>query len=254
MLLLNFQHACKLIWDMRHVEFSKELDQLYHNLFSRYMSRVKFQLLADKCLLRKAKAGSVIRQEGDLVTDLIFVVEGVVEVQRNGVIINLLAENEILQSVEWVKSNLNPDDCRLMVSYVAATDVTYVKIVRETLIDITQEKGLKAAVLTILQIKVAELWLHSIERKVKTVGHHKGVECSSLLSSTSRSSLKIPTPQMRSGSKLMACRSSRKNSPSESYSISIEEKGCGSENKYVQLVTLRTMDFTMSENNSSRHH
>jgi len=167
MALLNFRHAVILIYDKRYIEFSVELEQIYVQLFSPYMTRVEFQDLADVAVIRQSKAKVVMKEEGDLVTSLCIIVSGQVEVRRNGKQINVLNENAILEAPDWVRTNLNPEGSRFTVSFATVTNVRYVKFTRELLANVLNNNiEIRYAVLAVLGIKVSDLWLQSIDRKI----------------------------------------------------------------------------------------
>jgi len=173
MLMINGKQAAILIYGQRLIKFSTELEQVYSNLFQQYMTRAQFSNLAYISLLRREDAGSIILKEDDLVTSLIIIIKGVVEVRRKGKVINVIYPDEFLESVPWVQSDLDPDNIRLKVSYRAATDIVYIKFTREMLTETCKDEPLHSAILAVLRIKVAELWLRRVERKVKMSGYYR---------------------------------------------------------------------------------
>jgi len=167
MALLNIRHAVVLVYKKRYIEFAEEMEQIYTTLFSQYMTRVQFKELSDISLIRSEKARVAMKKEGDLVTSLCILVKGQVEVRRGGRLLNVLCKNEILEAPEWVKTNLNPEGTRFTLSFVTATDVIYVKFTRELLAGILEkDPTIRSAFLAVLGIRVSELWLRSLDRKV----------------------------------------------------------------------------------------
>jgi hypothetical protein len=96
--LLNIQHAVVLVYRMRYIEFSEELEQIYTKLFSLYMTRVQFGKLSKIAVIRHSKANVIMKEEGDFVTSLCIIVKGHVDVKRKGRRINVLFKNEILEA------------------------------------------------------------------------------------------------------------------------------------------------------------
>jgi len=168
MALLNIRHAIVLVYRKRYIEFPEELEQIYTALFSQYMNRVQFKALADVSLIRQCKSNVTMKAEGDLVTSLCILVKGQVEVKRKERVLNVLHKNEILEAPEWVRSNLNPEGMRFNVSFITTTDVVYIKFTRELLAGILKhDPAIRSAVLAVLGIRVSELWLRSLDRKVE---------------------------------------------------------------------------------------
>lgn len=167
MALLNIRHAVVLVYKKRYIEFTEEMEQIYRTLFAQYMTRVQFKELSDISLIRSEKARVTMKKEGDLVTSLCILVKGQVEVRRGGRLLNVLSKNEILEAPEWVKTNLNPEGTRFTLSFVTATDVVYVKFTRELLAGILEkDPTIRSAFLAVLGIRVSELWLRSLDRKI----------------------------------------------------------------------------------------
>merc|ERR1711879_338959 len=165
MILLNLSHAIMLIYEKRHIDFEPEFEQIYCNLFATYMSRPLFKRLVKIALVREEKCGTVMKRDGDLVTSLCIIIRGTVLVKRGGKVVNTLTSNEFIEAPEWVRSNLNPEDTRLNLTFVTQGSVTYVKWSRETLVTVIQKyPEIKHAVLAVLGIKTAELWLRSVRR------------------------------------------------------------------------------------------
>jgi len=168
MALLNLRHAAELVYRKRYIEFPEEQEQIYMELFSQYMTRVQFKALADISVIRQDKARVTMKEEGDLVTSLCILVKGQVEVRRKEKILNVLFKNEILEAPEWVRSNLDPEGSRLTVSFTTTTDVVYIKYTRELLVGLLKNNSaIRSAVLAVLGIRVSELWLRGLDRKVE---------------------------------------------------------------------------------------
>jgi len=167
MALLNIRHAVVLVYKKRYIEFADEMEQIYIALFARYMTRVQFKELANIAFIRSDQAKVTMKEEGDLVTSLCIIVKGQVEVRRKGKLMNILYKNEILEAPEWVRTNLNPEGTRFTLSFVTATNVVYVKFTREMLSGIiSKDRAIRSSVLAVLGIRVSELWLRSLDRKV----------------------------------------------------------------------------------------
>jgi len=170
MALLNLRHATELVYRKRYIEFPEEQEQIYTTLFSQYMTRVQFKALADISVIRQEKTKVTMKKEGDLVTSLCILVKGQVEVRRKERILNVLYKNEILEAPEWVRSNLDPEGMRFTVSFTTATDVVYIKYTRELLVSILKnDYAIRNAVLAVLGIRVSELWLRGLDRKMLRV-------------------------------------------------------------------------------------
>lgn len=173
MALLNTKHAISLLYEKRYVKFNPEFEQVYSSIFADFMRRTDFSTLISIALVRQEKSHVVLKEKGDTVTSLCVLVKGrVLVTNSSGRKINEYGRNEFLESPEWVKCDLKPDDnCRFQITFTTVNECVYIKWPRETLLALLEMEGnnsLKLALRAVLGIQTARIWLRSIEIKEHT--------------------------------------------------------------------------------------
>ena len=76
------RHAFILLYNHRYIDFSIEYEQIYINVFSKYLSRHSFEKLVNISYIRHINKNDIFKQKGDLISNLCIIVKGRIQVLR----------------------------------------------------------------------------------------------------------------------------------------------------------------------------
>jgi len=164
-ILINLYYVVSLLYSQRFVEFPQAFEILYQR-FEPYVTRAEFQSMVEIGLVRKERTNVSLHLQGDLVTSLTYIVNGIVKIcstendkysavgyHRNGA---------FPEAAEWLKSDLDPSETtRYNTNFITEMPTVYIKFPREPLVRlIINNPKFRFAFRSILGVEIAEALLH----------------------------------------------------------------------------------------------
>ncbi|XP_054166093.1 popeye domain-containing protein 3-like [Oppia nitens] len=166
-MFINLIQTFYLLYTMRQIKFSKELEEIYQSLFEPVMiSRTIFKKLAAIGQIMILHAGEAYAMESLTKTDRLgLLISGKVNVISGNHFLHCIESKQFLDSPEFESSKLGSDD-KFKVSLIAATSCRYIFWQRESLEFLLFKQQYLANILSLILSRDITNKLYAMNEKI----------------------------------------------------------------------------------------
>jgi len=153
--LINIKHVL-LCYEKRHITFSNNLEQVYIKVFKNIMTRVQYNKLIDKSLVREIKKKRYYVKIGDACNNLTILISGKMKKCDKHKKISYVKQCSFIDSPEFIMRNQNKGQS-FNVTFYAETDCNIIIWPREIInVLLKEDNELNSLLLASLGIDVAD--------------------------------------------------------------------------------------------------
>tara|TARA_B100000378_G_C18029430_1_gene407019 strand:+ start:33 stop:1085 length:1053 start_codon:yes stop_codon:yes gene_type:complete len=154
--LINIKHVLLLCYEKRHITFSKNFEKIYKNIFSSLMTRVQYNKLIEKSLVREIKKERYYAKFGDTCNNLTILISGKMKKFDKQNKTSYVKQCSFIDSPEFIMRSHNRGET-FNVSFYAETDCNIIIWPREIInIVLKEDNELNSLLLASLGIDVSD--------------------------------------------------------------------------------------------------